>query len=122
MPLQDPTVPTLLQPLQTKFSPARLDEALNKVVYARVMEMSESVERTALRLTVGDFLLSDRHPSKFTEQVSNLLVHYLTYIYAQRAPDQTGASLFLRPQKTRRQRNLNQAKSTPVKVHLNKRL
>jgi hypothetical protein len=55
MPSQDVAVPTLLQPLQTKFSPTRLDVALNKVVYTRVMEMSESVERTALRLTVGDF-------------------------------------------------------------------
>src|SRR5229473_8207671 len=57
---QDVAVPTLLQPLQTQFSPTRLDVALNKVVHTRVMEMSESVKRTALRLTVGDFLLSDR--------------------------------------------------------------
>ena len=60
MPSQDVAVPTLLQPLQTKFSPNRLDAALNKVAYTRVMEMSEPVKRTALRLTVGDFLLSDR--------------------------------------------------------------
>jgi hypothetical protein len=122
MPSQDVAVPTLLQPLQTKFSPTRLDVALNKVVYTRVMEMSESVERTALRLTVGDFLLSDRSRQNSLDKSVIYCYSILHISTPKERRTKPALSLFLRQQKTRCQRNLNQAKSTLVKVHLNKRL
>jgi hypothetical protein len=92
-------IPILLQPLQTQFSPTRLDVALNKVVYTRVMEMSESVKRTALRLTVGDFLLSDRSRQNSLDKAVIYWYSIFNISMPKERRTKPALSLSLRPQK-----------------------